>query len=310
MNKAVVQAARALTPTVTQYQLTHAPGAPRLPAAVPGQHVTLRVGPRLKTLTVVAADDEGYRLAVRERRRDDRRGPLAARLHVGAAVGVTAPAGRFTADTPVPFTHFLAGGVGINPVLAVLAGGRLRNWHLLYVDRGTEEFPFLATIRELAREQGGVVTVHDTAAQGRPDWADVVARIPAGGAVGVCGPQAMVAAVRDAADGAPGRRELIADGPVPAAAGDVPATVEVQCVKSGVSFQAAQNRPLLDELRRNGVSVPSSCRQGICGTCEIEVRSGRIDHRDDVLTEQEKAESDYMIACVSKSIGTRLVLDV
>ncbi|MBT2479661.1 iron-sulfur cluster-binding domain-containing protein [Streptomyces sp. ISL-94] len=307
---ATVQAARALTPTVTQYWLTGAPGGAPLPAAVPGQHLTLRVGPRYKTYTVLASGEEGYELAVRNRDRGGRRDHLSPRLHVGAPVRVSAPGGHFTAEDATPFTHFAAGGVGINPVLAVLSGGRLRDWRLFYVDRGAEEFPFLERVQELAREQNGSVVTFDTAGQGRPDWDAVVAGIPVGSTVGVCGPAGMVAAVRDAVERAPGSRQLITDGSAAGTAGGMPPSVEVECVKTGITFEAAQHQPLLDALNRNGVGVPSSCRQGICGTCEVEVRTGRIDHRDEVLTDEEKAASSYMLPCVSKSIGTRLVLNV
>ncbi|MEU2234432.1 iron-sulfur cluster-binding domain-containing protein [Streptomyces vietnamensis] len=307
---ATVRAARALTPTVTQYWLTGAPGGAPLPAAVPGQHVTLRVGPRYKTYTVLAADDEGYELAVRNRERGGRRDHLSPRLHVGAPVSLGAPSGKFTAENAADFTHFVAGGVGINPILAVLSGGRLRDWHLFYVDRGTEEFPFLDRVQELARKQNGSVVVFDTADRGRPDWDATVADIPVGSTVGVCGPTGMVSAVRDAVERAPGSRRLITDGSAAGTAGDMPPSVEVECLKTGITFEAAQHQPLLDALHRNGVGVPSSCRQGICGTCEVEVRTGRIDHRDEVLTDEEKAASSYMLPCVSKSLGTRLVLNV
>ncbi|MGW6706710.1 2Fe-2S iron-sulfur cluster-binding protein [Streptomyces sp. NPDC054956] len=305
-----MRAARALTPTVTQYWITHAPGAEPLPEAVPGQHVTLRVGPRLKTFTVLSAGEEGYELAVRHRHRGDQADRLSPRLHVGAPLGVGAPGGRFTAGSEAPFTHFLVAGVGINPVLAVLAGGRLRDWDLVYVDRGAHEFPFLGRLQELAREQNGTVAAFDTAVRGRPDWDDIVAGTPAGAVIGVCGPPAMVAQVRDAVAGAAGSRTLVGDGAAAGAAADMPSSVEVECAKTGITFRAAQHQPLLDALNSNGVPVPSSCRQGICGTCEVEVRTGRIDHRDEVLTDEEKAESSYMIPCVSKSIGTRLVLNV
>ncbi|WP_229923305.1 iron-sulfur cluster-binding domain-containing protein [Streptomyces candidus] len=310
MNTAVVRAARSLTPTVTQYWLTGAQGAARLPTAVPGQHVTLRIGPRLKTLTVVAVSDDGYELAVRNRHRGGRRDVLSPRLHVGAPVAVSSPGGHFTAEHAAPFTHFLAGGVGINPILAVLTAGRLRGWRLVYVDRGEGEFPFLDRIEDLAREQGGTVEVVDTGTGGRPDWTEVVARIPEGSTVGVCGPTGMVADVRNAVARESGKRLLVTDEPAAPIVGGLPETVEVECAKCGITFRAAQHQPLLDELKRNGVAVSSSCRQGICGTCEIEVRTGRIDHRDEVLTDQEKAESGYMIACVSKAISDRLVLNV
>ncbi|WP_073917188.1 iron-sulfur cluster-binding domain-containing protein [Streptomyces sp. CB00455] len=309
MRAAIVQAARALTPTVTQYWLAQAPGGSPLPAAVPGQHVNLRVGPRFKTFTVLAAGEEGYELAIRNRHRGAPRDHLSPRMHVGAAVRVGDPAGHFTAQNLTPFTHFLAGGVGINPVLAVLADGRLRGWRLVYVDRGAQEFPFLGRLRRLAGEQDGSVVTVDTGTQGRPDWAEVVGGTPAGATIGVCGPAAMVTAVRAAVERAPGSRQMVTDARE-AAAGDMPHSVEVECVKTGITFQAPQHQPLLDALNRHGVVVPSSCRQGICGTCEIEVRTGQIDHRDEVLTDQEKAASSYMMPCVSKSISTRLVLNV
>ncbi|MFE0457892.1 flavin reductase family protein [Kitasatospora sp. NPDC058965] len=307
---ASVRAARTLTPTVTQYWLGGAPGGTPLPPARPGQHVTLRVGPRVKTFTILSVRDEGYELAVRNRSRGDRRDHLSPGLHVGAALRITAPKGQFTADSRTPFTHFLAGGVGINPILAVLAAGRLRDWQLVYVDRGADEFPFLDRVRQLAAEQHGTVRTVDTAAAGRPDWAAIVAAIPAGSTIGACGPAGMLGEVRAAVQQAPGPRQLITDGSAGGTGSELPDSVEVECVKTGVTFRAAQHQPLLDALNRNGVAVPSSCRQGICGTCEIEVRTGRIDHRDEVLTDEEKAESGYMLPCVSKSIGARLVLNV
>lgn len=211
MKAAIVRAAHALTPTVTRYWITQAPGGSRLPAVVPGQYVTLRVGPRFKTFTVLAADEEGYELAVRSRHTGGRAAGLPSRLHVGAPLGVGAPGGRFTAESSAPFTHFVAAGMGINPVLAVLSGGRLRDWHLLYVDRGEGEFPFLGRIRELAEQQNGRVVTLDTGTHTRPDWAEVVAAIPVGATIGVCGPAAVVEAVRTAVAEAPGARNLIDD---------------------------------------------------------------------------------------------------
>ncbi|MER8031638.1 2Fe-2S iron-sulfur cluster-binding protein [Streptomyces bauhiniae] len=310
MSTAIVQAARALTPTVTQYWLGPGPGRPPLQPAVPGQHVTLRVGPRVKTYTILSVRDGAYELAVRNRLRGDRRDRLSPSLYAGATVGISAPQGSFTAESRVPFTHFLAGGVGINPILAVLAGGRLRNWQLVHADRGGDEFPFLARVRSLAKEQNGTVVTVDTAVRGRPDWATIVAAFPAGSTIGVCGPAGMVTEVRAAVQRAPEPLHLITDGSAPGDVAGMPESVQVECVRTGVTFEAVQRQPLLDALNRNGVAVPSSCRQGICGTCEIEVRDGQVDHRDEVLTDEEKAESSYMLPCVSKSMGRRLVLNV
>ncbi len=308
MNEAIVKAARVLTPTVTRYWITGVPGGRSLAVAVPGQHVTLGIGPRMKTFTVLAVEDGTYELAVRNRIRGDRRDVLSPRLFAGAPVRVSEPGGHFTAGRGVPFTHFLAAGVGVNPIVAMLAAGRVRGWRLTYVDRGEREFPFLGRLRELAREQGGRVVTIDTDTRPRPDWAEVVAGIPVGSTIGACGPAAMISAVRDAVTRAPGKRRLVVDEP--ATGGDLPEAVEVVCTRSGTTFQASGRSSLLEQLNEHGVAVPSSCRQGICGTCEVEVRSGRVDHRDEVLTAQEKADCAYILPCVSRSISAQLVLNV
>lgn len=306
MIHATVHSALMLTPTVTRYRLTSRPGRAPLPPAVPGQHITMRVGPRLKTFTIVAVDDGAYQLAVRNRDLGSRRDVMSANLFAGASVTISAPSGTFTSDE---FTHFLAAGVGVNPILAVLKRGQVRDWHLTYVDRGEQEFPFLQRLRELAWEQGGRVVTIDTATQRRPDWAAVLADIPAGSTIGACGPAAMISEVRAAFGLAPNQRSLVVDGPATTTEA-LPEAVEVVCAKSGTTFQASQYSSLLDQLNQHGVAVPSSCRQGICGTCEVEVRAGQVDHRDEVLTDEEKADTGYMLPCVSKPISRQLVLNV
>jgi ferredoxin len=59
-----------------------------------------------------------------------------------------------------------------------------------------------------------------------------------------------------------------------------------------------------------GVGVLSSCAEGTCGTCETAVLSGVPDHRDSVLTEEERQARDCMMICVSRSCTARLVLDL
>jgi tetrachlorobenzoquinone reductase len=66
---------------------------------------------------------------------------------------------------------------------------------------------------------------------------------------------------------------------------------------------------LLEALNDAGLDLPSSCREGVCGTCEIAVLGGRPDHRDQVLSVSERAANRTMIACVSRSLGERIELD-
>jgi ferredoxin len=70
------------------------------------------------------------------------------------------------------------------------------------------------------------------------------------------------------------------------------------------------DRSVLDVVEEAGVSVLSSCREGTCGSCEVTVVSGEVDHRDSVLDEDDRAANDCMMVCVSRSCGARLVLDL
>jgi ferredoxin len=67
---------------------------------------------------------------------------------------------------------------------------------------------------------------------------------------------------------------------------------------------------VLEAVEDAGVSMMSSCGEGICGTCETTVLSGEIDHRDSVLTDRQRAAGNTMMTCVSRAGGDRLILDL
>ena len=85
---------------------------------------------------------------------------------------------------------------------------------------------------------------------------------------------------------------------------------EVICRTSGKRLHVPSDKSLLVVLREAGIKVDSSCREGVCGTCETRVLSGTPCHRDSVLSEDERAEGDYMMVCVSRAKGDLLELDI
>jgi ferredoxin len=85
---------------------------------------------------------------------------------------------------------------------------------------------------------------------------------------------------------------------------------EVECQVSGVTVIVPADKSILDALFDAGLDVPCSCQQGICGTCETCVISGDVDHRDSILSDEERAASKTMMICVSRAKGTRLVLKI
>ena len=126
----------------------------------------------------------------------------------------------------------------------------------------------------------------------------------------VCGPKGMIEAVRDLGRVGGWREDNVHfevfTRPQPAA-GD--ATIEVVAQRSGITVQVPRDMPILDVLLESGVDSDYDCRMGICGTCAVPVLEGEPAHRDNVLTDSERA-SGMMCTCVSRASTPRLVLDL
>jgi ferredoxin len=89
--------------------------------------------------------------------------------------------------------------------------------------------------------------------------------------------------------------------------GDVP--FEVVAQRSNISVRVVPGQSVLAALEAQGVDIPNSCREGICGTCETRIIEGVADHRDSLLSDDERASMATLMPCVSRSVGPRLVLD-
>ena len=84
----------------------------------------------------------------------------------------------------------------------------------------------------------------------------------------------------------------------------------IKLASSGKSYTVGKNDSALDVLAANGIVLPRSCEQGVCGTCLTRVISGKPDHRDMYLTEDEQAANDQFLPCCSRARSGRLVLDL
>jgi ferredoxin len=85
---------------------------------------------------------------------------------------------------------------------------------------------------------------------------------------------------------------------------------EVELALSGRTLEVRPDQSVLEAVLESGIEVLSSCQEGICGTCETGVLAGTPDHRDSILSPQERAVGDVMMICVSRSIGPRLTLEL
>jgi len=205
---------------------------------------------------------------------------------------------------------FVAGGIGITPLLPMLAQATAAraDWSLVYVGRSRRTMAFLD---ELA-QYGDRVRVLPKDETGPLDLAAVLAEPRQDTLVYCCGPERLLAEVEDRCQAGwpPGalRLERFAARPTDGAGEDHP--FELVLARSGLTIQVPADRSIFHAVEDAGVSVLGSCHEGICGTCEQVVIEGEVDHRDSVLSAEEQATNETMMICVSRCRSDRLTLDL
>ncbi|PKW07407.1 Ferredoxin-NADP reductase [Streptomyces sp. 1222.5] len=277
-----------------------------LPRWEPGAHLDLVLPSGLVRQYSLCGDPgDGDSYTVAARLVEDGRGgsrEVHEQLAEGMELEVRGPRNRFPL-VAAPSYVFVAGGIGITPILPMLRalpdGAR---WRLLYGGRTRASMPFLEEVRELAGER---LTVVAEDVEGRPDLAVLFADATAGTAVYCCGPEGLMAAVQAALpEGAALHLERFA--PRTGTGGNT--AFELELRRSGRTLTVPADSTVLAAVRRELPDTAYSCEQGFCGTCQQRVVAGEIDHRDELLTDAERRDS--MLICVSRAGSDRLVLDM
>ncbi|WP_085913920.1 MULTISPECIES: PDR/VanB family oxidoreductase [Pseudonocardia] len=306
-----VAAKRARADGVVELELVGPPGR-RLRDWAPGAHIDLQLpngATRQYSLCGDRWDPLRYRVAVL--REPDGRGGSAAvhdQLAVGDEIGVGGPRNNFPL-VPSEQYLFVAGGIGITPLLPMVVQADLlgADWRLLYGGRSRTSMAYLD---ELAG-YGDRVVVAPQDESGLLDLPGFLGTPRSGVRVYACGPAPLLDAMETACADWPEhtlRTERFVSAEPAGPARRTPFDVEL--ARTGVTVRVGPERTVLDAVAEAGVDVLSSCRSGVCGTCETEVLSGDPDHRDALLTDHERAAGDCMFICVSRSRGDRLVLDL
>ncbi|GLY89900.1 PDR/VanB family oxidoreductase [Actinoallomurus iriomotensis] len=294
---------------VVRLEFTDPRGA-GLPAWEPGAHLSLRLpGGLAREYSLCGDPADRTRYAVAVQREKNSRGGSACvheRLRVGDLIEVDGPKNNFALEDAA--AHLLiAGGIGITPIKAMAESLAARGapWRLFYCGTTRARMAFTEELAGL----GDVVLHADDEAGGPPDLAGVLRDLPAGTLVYCCGPEPLLRAVETGLpDSSSLRVERFRAPEAPKAGGDTAFTVT--CGRSGGTFTVEPGVSILKTLRAGGMDLPSSCEEGICGTCETRVLAGEPDHRDFLLTDAEKAAGGSMMLCVSRSRSPELVLDL
>jgi ferredoxin len=150
--------------------------------------------------------------------------------------------------------------------------------------------------------------------EGIPDFASLIATQPAGTAVYCCGPEPMLRAVEQICAATPSmtlhieRFSPSGKFSPPPVGGE--AAFDIELRRRGIVLHVGPDDNALDVVREVVRNHPYSCHEGMCGSCEVSVLSGNVDHRDDVLSDEERAANDVMMLCVSRALSDRLVIDL
>lgn len=290
------------------------PTGAKLPAWTPGAHIDVLLDDtvvRQYSLCGSPGDQHNWRIGVLldpGGRGGSRR--VHETMNVGDAVAVRGPRNHFpllAADRYV----FIAGGIGITPMLPMLEAATDAGaaWQLFYGGRSRESMAFVG---ELAR-YGDRVTLWPEDTRGMLPLDEILSSPSDGVLIYCCGPEGLLTATeRQCAAWPVGALhvERFAAKPKPEAATEGDSAFEVVCRRSGVTVMVPPDKSIIEVLEENGVSVLSSCLEGVCGTCETAVLAGTPDHRDSLLTQEERETNEYMMVCVGRALSDRLELDL
>ena len=229
----------------------------------------------------------------------------------GDVLAISEPRNNFPLRRDATRTVLIAGGIGITPLLSMarFLDKSSLPYELHYFTRAGEQIAFRGDLEALH----GKVLLHT----GLPRAEIGAAIASALGAwsfaqhVYVCGPTAMLETVRATAaaqgwpDDAIHFEYFRNDKPI-----DDSSSFDIELARSAMTLHVPAGKTILEVMREAGLTVPSSCEQGACGTCLTTVIEGEVDHQDVYLNASEKAANSAMMTCVSRAKGPRLVLDI
>ncbi|SAL00536.1 ferredoxin-NADPH reductase [Caballeronia calidae] len=293
-----------------------------LPAFSAGSHVDVHLpGATIRQYSLCNSPNERHRYVVAVLRDPAGRGGSVAMhdtLRAGQKIVISPPRNHFALAEPARKHLFIAGGIGITPIMAMLAQVQRRGevFHLYYCARTPERAAFLDRLTPLVEK--GLVSLHFD--EGDPkkglDLASTLAKQGEGTHLYYCGPGPFMDAIeaasahwlastrhceRFSASGA-----VAPSSPVDGRAGDTPFDVELR--RSGKRCTVQPGESIIEVLRAHDVAVDTSCCEGYCGTCMTRYLAGEPLHRDTVLDDEDREE--FVMICCSRSKSPTLVLDL
>lgn len=296
---------------INLYELARSDGSP-LPSVEPGSHFDLHLPNGItRQYSVINATSATTSYVIGIKLDPESRGGsrhVFDELKAGQVLAISQPRNHFALAPDASHHVLIAGGIGITPIYSMVR--KLRSdgasFELHYAARTRSQLAFLDDLAEAPYSHIHCDDEHEGVLL---DLAGIVSQAPEGSHFYCCGPTPMMDAFSAATEGIPsGRIHLEHFSPV--AEADTSGGYIVEIASSGQQIPIPEGKSILETLREKGFDLPSSCEEGVCGTCETRVIDGVPEHRDSVLLEEERAANNTMMICCSGSRSDRLLLDL
>jgi len=287
-----------------------------LPGAAPGAHIDLHLPNgqiRQYSLTNAQghAQQPSYQIAV-ARDAHSRGGSdwVHDKLRTGAALTISEPRNLFALNTAAQGkVLFVGAGIGITPIyaMATLAQQVSMDWSLVACARSASRMAFQEELMALDAQR---VRFHFDQEQSGPLDIKALLGSTTWDAVYACGPAGLLDAIEAATAGWPAGSVHMERFKAQVQDESGNTAFELVLSKSGQAIEVGVNESPLEALERSGIDHPFACREGLCGTCEVQWIEGQPDHRDSVLDVDERTSGQRFIPCVSRCGGDRLVINL
>lgn len=300
------------TPTIKSFYLSLPDGTP-IGHYAPGAHIDV-VGPtsltRQYSLCGRPDGDDAYLFAVK-REEGGRGGSEALHdLKVGDELKISTPRNLLQMDESATHHVLIAGGIGITPMLSLGRYMDVRDisFELHYYARSEEDAAFLPVLTEKIPDKLHAHMGIDRELQ-RANLEKMIQEVPAGTHLYVCGPAPFMDQVREIAGQRLPEEAIHFENFRPADTGEGQVNTEFDVELDGETYHIPADRSIVEVLNEADCGIDTSCEEGICGTCIMEVLQGTPEHRDSVLTKSEREAGETMAVCVSRTRDPKLILD-
>lgn len=302
---------------ICTFELVATHGKP-LPAFTAGAHIDVQVRDGLvRQYSLANNRSEANRYIIGVLREPASRGGSIAMhdtITVGDVLRISSPKNHFTLQPDARRSLLFAGGIGVTPILSMAehlhdVGA---DFSMHYCSRSPSRTAFLARVKSSPLASRVHVHHDDGPDTQKLDLAAALGQVTVGTHIYVCGPGGfmdfVLAGARAAGWPQTQLHSEFFSGDAQDVSGDTPFSVKL--ARSGRVITIPSDKSIVRALAEAGIDIPTSCEQGVCGTCLTRVVEGSPDHRDAYLTPEERDRNDQLLPCCSRSQSPQLVLDL